>query len=254
MISGIPPKKNHNATTADQNDHLHRIHKITPRPDIQIGYHFISEFLHQILKIKFDPDFSTKRNRIFFKEEFAHPFLNDGEMAGLNAFKSMKKQMEWMAGRYLIKKMVRDFFDDTMNLEDITIGHQEKGAPFIKNRPDTAISISHSGDIAAAALGKVRGTILGLDLEKIQKIPTREFMNLAFTAKERAAMKNEPGEIFKAWTLKEAYLKYIKKGFHESLHRVEVVNNQVYHNKIKKKLSLFSKKIEGSYMISLICK
>ena len=237
---------------ADPNKIFYNIQWLNPKPDIHIGYHTIPNFLHRILDIRNYHNFSIKKNRIFTWEHFSYPFLCAEEMIRLNAFKSLKKQVEWMAGRYIIKRMVQHFFQKKMDLRQITIDYQVQGAPFIKNSPDIAISISHSGDIASAAISTAYGTALGLDLEKIKKAPTKAFMELAFTAGEREAMGEKPEDIFRAWTLKEAYLKYIKKGFHESLHRVEVLDNHVYHNKIRQELFIFSSRLEDAYMLSAI--
>jgi len=60
---------------------------------------------------------------------------------------------------------------------------------------------------------------------------------------------------FKSWTAKEAYLKYIKKGFHESLKQVEVINGRIYHHhRIVPDVALFSGRVNNEYSLSLICR
>ena len=53
-------------------------------------------------------------------------------------------------------------------------------------------------------------------------------------------------------TLKEAYLKFIKKGFNESLHHVEVLNGQIYHHKNKIPLDTRCEKIAPNYLLSIV--
>ena len=54
---------------------------------------------------------------------------------------------------------------------------------------------------------------------------------VAFTPREVAELEGAPDtEWYRRWTLKEAYLKYIAKGFHESLKKVEILNCGICHN------------------------
>ncbi len=77
-------------------------------------------------------------------------------------------------------------------------------------------------------------------------------MKTAFTQNEIAHLKDDAAQIFKNWTIKEAYLKYIKKGFNESLHRVEVINNEILHNNNKINVDMFSTFINDDYVLSLV--
>ena len=137
--------------------------------------------------------------------------------------------------------------NDQIRLNDIIISHHGEGAPFLKNWPFLKISISHSGKYAAAALCMIRNKEIGLDIEKIGEMPDSSFMKIAFTEQEIADMQHYPEnnlkcpeEIFKKWTIKEAFLKYIQKGFNESLHRVEILEDHIFHNGKKVDVSIFS--------------
>ena len=77
-------------------------------------------------------------------------------------------------------------------------------------------------------------------------------MKIAFTQDEILNLKDDAVEIFRAWTIKEAYLKYIKKGFNESLHRVEVINNEIRHNNKKINVDIYSTIIDDDYVLSLV--
>ena len=112
--------------------------------------------------------------------------------------------------------------------------------------------MSHSNDYTAAACCKDKGETIGVDIEKITKAPDSFFMKTAFTQNEILNLKNQAALIFKNWTIKEAYLKYIKKGFNESLQKVEVINNEIFHNNNKINVNVFSTFIDTDYVLSLV--
>ena len=76
-------------------------------------------------------------------------------------------------------------------------------------------------------------------------------MKTAFTQNEIEYLNDDATRVFKNWTIKEAYLKYIKKGFNESLHSVEVINDEIRHNKKKIKVDVYSTFIDD-YVLSLV--
>ena len=146
---------------------------------------------------------------------------------------------------------------------DITIAHHDEGAPFLEKWPFWEISISHSGKYAVTAISTIKGKKIGVDIEKIGKVPNSSFMKIAFTEKEIVNIKYYPKdrlkvseEVFKKWTMKEAFLKYIKKGFNESLHRVEIIDDYIFHNGKKADVSIFYKIIgkgaEDRYFLSMV--
>ena len=59
-------------------------------------------------------------------------------------------------------------------------------------------------------------------------------------------------EIYRHWTLKEAFLKYIKMGFNESLHRVEIIDNKIFYPGQQQELSFWSTTIENRYILSMV--
>ena len=123
----------------------------------------------------------------------------------------------------------------------------------VTNLPDLPMSLSHSYDFTAAAVCENRSKTIGLDIEKIREKPDHAFMKTAFTKQEIRHIPDTAESIFTHWTIKEAYLKYIKKGFHESLHKVEVIDNTIYHHGKKKAVTVQSIKIAEDYILSLVC-
>ncbi|MCD4719860.1 MAG: 4'-phosphopantetheinyl transferase superfamily protein [Desulfobacula sp.] len=231
-----------------------RINTLSPKPGITIWYSRIPNIIHSIFSKGTYHNFRSMVNEIFQKDDFIEPFLSDEEINTINNFKALKKQMEWISGRYLIKRMTQYFFFKNSCLDQITLSYLEQGAPFLTNHPDIPVSLSHSNDYTAAACCKNKNQTIGLDIEKITKKPDDNFMKIAFTQNEILNLKNDAGPvpIFKNWTIKEAYLKYIKKGFNESLHRVEVINNEIRHNKKKTNVDVYSTFIDDDYVLSLV--
>ncbi|MBU1583732.1 MAG: 4'-phosphopantetheinyl transferase superfamily protein, partial [Proteobacteria bacterium] len=182
---------------------------------------------------------------------FIKPFFNDDEIKTINSFKALKKQIEWISGRFLIKQMMHHFFLTDTPLDQITFSYLEQGAPFLTKHPDIPVSLSHSNDYTAAACAMDKKQTIGIDIEKIAKKPDGFFLKTAFTQNEIMRLKDDAKDIFKHWTIKEAYLKYIKKGFNESLHKVEVIDNTILHNNKKVIVEVVSIFIDD-YVLSLV--
>lgn len=252
---------------------------IEPEHGIEIWYCLISDLM-DIVFLKKNYSTSSLQRGIFFEEnDFIPGFLSPEELETINGFKALKKQIEWAAGRFLIKNMVNELFwkayvnssdipfdhekfsisslddkddDKDLRLCDIIISHHEQGAPFLEKWPFVKISISHSGEYAAASLCLAKGKDPGLDIEKIGPVPDSSFMKIAFTEKEIANMQHCPEDVFKRWTVKEAFLKYIKKGFNENLHKVEILDGQIFHHGDKVNVSVFSTIVGNKYALSMV--
>lgn len=227
------------------------INTLSPKPGIIIWYCRIPDIIESILTNGIHPNYKSILNELFKKNDFIKPFFSDEEITTINSFKALKKQMEWVSGRVLIKQMLHHFFLKTVPLDQITLSYLEQGAPFVTQQPDIPISLSHSNDYATAACCKGKEQIIGLDIEKIDKKPDIFFLKTAFTQNEIVHLKDNTGRIFKNWTIKEAYLKYIKKGFNERLHSVEVINDEIWHNKKKISVDVYSTYIDD-YVLSLV--
>ncbi len=148
--------------------------------------------------------------------------------------------------------MIQTFFLKDLPLERITLSYKDQGAPFVTDHPDIPISLSHSNEYTAVACSLNLKQTLGIDVEKISKKPDAAFLKTAFTKNEIMHMPDEAAQIFRHWTIKEAYLKYIKKGFNESLHKVEVIHDQIFHHEKTIGVDIFSTQIENDYMLSLV--
>ena len=197
-------------------------------------------------------DFQTKKNLSFDVKSFHTQFLSPEEIDRVNRFRSLKKQIEWMAGRFLVKQMVQMRVDTEITLPEIFIDHQDEGAPFLRGYPHVKISISHSGEYAGAALTTRADLDLGFDIEQIGKPPGPGFMKIAFTQREIKAMGPDARDIFRYWTVKEAFLKLIKKGFNQNLHQVEVIGDTVLFKHENAPVSVISTTIGTEYAVSMV--
>ncbi|MBU3953964.1 MAG: 4'-phosphopantetheinyl transferase superfamily protein [Proteobacteria bacterium] len=212
----------------------------------------IPHIVDRILRLTLDPDYKKMAPIPIGPGDFKIPFLSDDELKMVNGFKAQKKQIEWLCGRFSLKTLVQEFCCKDSALFDICISYQEKGAPFLNLYPDIPISLSHSGDFTVAAICPGRRINLGIDIEKIGKTPETFFMKTAFTQKEISHMAPFAHEIYRHWTLKEAFLKYIKMGFNENLHRVEIIDNKIFYQGQQQELSFWSTTIENRYILSMV--
>jgi phosphopantetheinyl transferase len=140
-----------------------------------------------------------------------------------------KRRADWLAGRIAAKRAVQRAHG--LPFSRIEILAQAAGPT--RGRPEALIdgrlapghlSISHSGDLAAAAYEP--GPI-GIDLEQVSP-RDRAFLELAFDDQERAAFSLVPegferdAAITGAWCMKEALSKWIGAGLRVPFHRLTV--------------------------------
>lgn len=232
-------------------DDLH-IKTLVPKPGITVWYSRIPDILDRILRNGNYHNFKPRVNEIFKKNDFNQPIFCEDELHIINGFKALKKQIEWICGRFLIKKMASCFFLRGMPLDHILIAAMDEGAPFLSGIPQIPISLSHSHSYTAAASSTNPYQSIGIDIEWIAPMPGTSFLNAAFTANELKSLEKNAFSVFKQWTIKEAYLKYIKKGFHESLHKVEVIGNEIFHHQVKADVDIFCHAMDSDYVLSLV--
>jgi len=196
--------------------------------DIQLCFVFLPELLKRYLPDVAPADF-RKRTRVRFDEEISlSKFFSAEEIRTVNRFKVIKKQLEWLGGRLAVKHLAGRQFQKAA--AEITVAYHEKGAPYLRDFPEFPISISHSKDLAVAALRRNRGGPIGLDVERIGDALSENFRRIAFSDAERQALVDAPVEqVYLSWTVKEAFLKYIGMGFHENLKTVEFLRNRIHH-------------------------
>jgi 4'-phosphopantetheinyl transferase len=255
-----------------------------PCPGIIVQTTRIPEIRDAVFHSGMQPEGRSIKNQAFDGQMFAVFFLSDDELTQVNRFRALKKQMEWICGRFAVKTLVRDALNLDLPLEKIQIAYREKGAPYLVQFPEVPISLSHSGDYIAAAVSLENGMAhrphrqcrqhaqtddgpdkhnrrpetaqvchsLGIDIEKIGDLPDDGFMKIAFTTDEIRHMPAEARAVFANWTLKEAFLKYLGMGFNESLHKVAVIDGQIFYRGDRQPVSIWQKIIDSRYALGLV--
>ncbi|PID78333.1 MAG: hypothetical protein CSA18_01980 [Deltaproteobacteria bacterium] len=184
--------------------------------------------------------------------DFPSQIFSAHEFKIINNFKTLKKQFEWISARTGLKHLVKKNFP-YIPFKNIETEKEKNGAPWLKNLPFLNISISHSGRYAVAAINKVQK--IGMDLEKLKDINTKHILYAGFSGREIKNLSSKKyNEILKLWTIKESYLKYIRKGFNESLKKVEIIKNKIYYKNLPvENISIDSFFLLDNYVLSFVC-
>lgn len=234
---------------------LERVYEIqTIRPYLTICVVDMNAFATLYLRGIDVETFRYQKNRDFSAADVKCPLFGAEEFERINSFKTLKKQVEWMCGRLAVKTLVAASASSPVALADIIICYHSKGAPYLKDGRDRHISISHSHDYAVAGLSCRPDIDIGLDLEKIEAKNLKFLLNVAFTEREKRHLAlDDYSTIYTHWTIKEAYLKYLKQGFHENLQKVEIIDGRLhYDRKLVTGLEIFTNEIRKGYAFTLL--
>jgi len=171
--------------------------------------------------------------------------LNKHDEAEYVKFKNFRRKKEWLAVRYLLKKLCKD---------NISINYNNDGKPQLSNGKN--ISISHSGNLIGIIVSDNKN--IGIDIEKISnkldKIKHKYLNEFELDLVNKSQNKIETLTMF--WCAKEAMYKlYSKKNliFDEQLliKSVDTENKKIFAE-IKTnetiEIELFFKKI-GEYFL-----
>ena len=104
--------------------------------------------------------------------------------------------------------------------EETLFSLKKNGKPYIPEHPDISFSISHSGEIAAAAFSDME---IGCDIEIIAKDRTN--IKNRFFAPEESDFVCSDSDFFRIWTLKESYIKALGTGLQTPLPSFSVIEN-----------------------------
>ncbi|GAB6096532.1 hypothetical protein JCM14469_27850 [Desulfatiferula olefinivorans] len=185
-------------------------------------------FVRRIAAMDDTGDFRRRKSLLLTTDGLLGDFFSESDMAVINGFKVLKKQVEWMAGKMAVKRLA-----ETLGLgppAHVMIRAETGGAPYLPDFPGVSISITHSGDYAAAAMD-LTGRNLAVDLEAVEAGRMQTIMRVAFSEREIARYRDSGDQrLYLNWTAKEAFLKYIKKGFAEGLKTVEIIDGKIYHH------------------------
>jgi 4'-phosphopantetheinyl transferase len=148
--------------------------------------------------------------------------LTPDEKAEVERFKFPKRRSDWLGGRLAVKLVVaRAFGADPCTVDVVPNWTRKTFARIHGEFIPADISISHSGDVAVAAL--VRGARVGVDIERVEP-RSQGFYDEAFSEAERQDVIRFGAwdALTKAWTMKEALSKALGIGLGLTLHDIEV--------------------------------
>jgi 4'-phosphopantetheinyl transferase len=146
--------------------------------------------------------------------------LSERERAIEAAIRIEKRRRDFLAGRIAAKRAIQRSIGCPFarisilaSSDRVTHGRPEVAIDGVL-RPDLTISISHSGDLAAASMG---GGRVGFDLETVER-RDRSFEAIAFTERELASLRSLEGRtrdvaVTRLWCKKEAIAKWKGVGF-----------------------------------------
>lgn len=132
-----------------------------------------------------------------------------------------------LAAGLLLRRAGRE---NGLSEKDTLLAYEESGRPFLKHRPETHISLSHSGSLVACALSP---SSVGVDIQIMiqvkEGIARRFFTIREAEALDRCAPDTARRLFFRYWTAKEGYAKMTGKGlavglntFYADLDRQEI--------------------------------
>jgi 4'-phosphopantetheinyl transferase len=158
-------------------------------------------------------------------------WLQPDEKEVFSRFRFVKKQQDWLLGRWTAKQALSKYFKESkaeFYSNELSILPAADGAPevFHKGDPvDIHVSLSHSHGIGLCAIGP-KGIRIGCDLEKIEP-RSSAFIEDYFTDKERAIIsdneeKHKPLLANLIWSAKESVLKALRTGLSIDTRQVQI--------------------------------
>ena len=196
----------------------------------------------------------NKHKTKFLDPDAYHDLLSESESETLNTFKTVKRQVQWLAGRFAVKILAGHLFPPSYKPSEIEIVCTDSGAPYLPAFPEICISISHSNEYAAGLVNYAPGMTAGIDIEKHPLTNAETVIRNAFSEAECRALKGAPSqEMTRHWTIKEAFLKYMKKGLHEDPRNIEVSGDTiVFRGTVLDRVYIRTINIDENYILSTV--
>ncbi|ACL21981.1 4'-phosphopantetheinyl transferase [Desulfitobacterium hafniense DCB-2] len=105
-------------------------------------------------------------------------------------------------------------------IEELLFGRGKYQKPFISNDLNYHYNIAHSKNFALVG---IHGRELGVDIESIDEgLDYKAIARDLFAQEDREYIQREPGNFFRLWVAKEAYLKLRGTGFYSDLKELAV--------------------------------
>lgn len=155
-------------------------------------------------------------------EGFVESRLTPAEIGSVDKMKNSRRRIERLSGIIALKELYAEMTGNS-SYHSIEIRKEEEGRPYLYDieRGEALplyASITHSNGFAAAAISS---TPVGIDLESVSD-RSESFYKMSFSDAEMDMIKSDSAKGTELWTVKEAFLKMIGKGFHSGLRDMEV--------------------------------
>ena len=147
--------------------------------DIYICLIALAEMVRQCFPAVSVADYRTLPGRQVQRDACRPEFLSAAEIEQVNGFKALKKQVEWLGGRYALKTLVVAVLPDAGRAEQVQVAYEDRGAPYLVGRDAVSVSISHAGDYAAAGIYLAAGKRMGLDIESLTRTGLEDVKRVA---------------------------------------------------------------------------
>lgn len=157
--------------------------------------------------------------------------LSPKERIRLGAFSMPKKKVQWISGRYAVKKALikhMSVCDDQIDLCSIDVLSGENSAPYIPQFADVHVTITHSFPYCIGVVSKRR---IGIDLERVVDLrPTLLAIYFHSHEIQELEQSNTVKDVHHAmvyWTRKEAVSKLLGLGMKADFKRLDTVEDRV---------------------------
>lgn len=176
---------------------------------------------------------TSKDLRHFLNFHSIRDILTEREIFCWQKIRVPKRKKEWLLGRYTAKLLLQSYLQKDYNneilLTDVELLSKPNTKPELeiqgKHIVNTDLSLSHTANIAVAAITTKENFKVGVDIEKTRKLDEK-VCKYFLSDVELAQIKNNPLEkdrlITILWTLKEATLKALRIGLNGSLKGITI--------------------------------
>jgi 4'-phosphopantetheinyl transferase len=156
------------------------------------------------------------------------PLLNAEELTRADRFHFTRDRNRFIIGRAVLRLILADYLGQPPS--QLTIGYGDRGKPSLLHQSASTglrFNLAHAEGLALYAI--TRGREVGVDLEKLRRLPDAAAIAERFFAPAEAAKLNsvlgtvvETQAFFNCWTRKEAFLKSEGSGLFRPLDSFEV--------------------------------
>jgi len=131
-------------------------------------------------------------------------------------FTNFNRKKESLLARLLLDNLCLKH--TSKNLFNLGFSKGNLGNPFFAKKENLFCSITHSYGWVVVAISS---SPIGIDFEKIDLLNSKD-LKIAFSTTEWNIYKDSPMDIFRFFSLKESYSKFLGKGFNIEPNKVEV--------------------------------